>query len=153
MPAHNFCVDCVASGTRDPRRPTGQSRRCAAHRRQRDNYLARNRNAWKRHRAGGGLGPAPVEPAAWEAAYRPAPLAAQRDLVTVLDADDLEQIVGVLQDLREAQLSASNAERSGSPTAIRRALRDLLDRTYEATETLGAIPGIAAEARPRRMPQ
>lgn len=70
--------------------------------------------------------------------------------MTVLDVADLEQIANILEDLRDVQLAAGNAHRSGSTAAVKRALKDLLDHTYEATSTLADIPGITAATHRQR---
>ena len=65
----------------------------------------------------------------------------------LLDANDLEEISAVVTELRATMDQANNAYRREDDTATRLALRDLLDRTYEAITVLEDIPGVPPQTR------
>lgn len=84
----------------------------------------------------------------WGGAYIPEPLPDSRPGVFLTPAD-IEQILGVLEELKEAQLSAANAERLGDAGALRAGIRELLSACYEATGVLAEIPGLEPQRRKR----
>ena len=140
-----FCVDCRATGTQPPRLPEGRSPRCPDHHKQRSQHLAKGRQA--RRRASSNPDVTAPTPAEWETEYTPQRLPTAHVTAVLLDANDLEEISAVVTELRATMDQANNAYRREDDTATRLALRDLLDRTYEAITVLEDIPGVPPQTR------
>lgn len=134
------CRDCLTTHMTRPREAPGRAERCPEHQRLRNQFLAKGRKARERaRRAGRNDVPSPEE---WAAAYGPVPLHEGARRGALLTPGDLEEIVAVTADLREAMDAGNNAYRSEDPTATRWALRGLLDRAHEAVAVLEQIPGV-----------
>lgn len=139
-----YCVDCRGAGMALPRLAQGKSPRCSEHHQDRERYLAQGRQARQRARAQGSA-PSPPSSAAWAQAYSPRLLPEGQQRGALLTADDVSELAAIVSELRDALDDGNNAYRLEDPTAMRLALRDLLDRAYETVSVLEQVPGVRSK--------